>query len=397
MNKSEIIFNNLVAFAWSDGLDPKEEEYLFRFAEKNKINSLKAREIVDNKGSIIHTKSDDLKRVILNHIIDLAMVDGQFSTEEIDLCNNFVLKLGIDKSMMVLTQKLLESLNIINKQNENIKASLYAAKRIQRAILPPENQIQSCLSDNFVIYMPKDIVSGDFYWIAPLRKFKPNASKDIIFVSAVDCTGHGVPGAFMSIVGCDGLNTIVSELPFENLQPNEILKRLHDVVGKKLHEDDNKDIKNGMDIAFCMLNKKSRVLQYAGARNSLFIIKNSKDVKNRPNIDEKYIYKNGSDNLYEIKGDRINIGANEQKACFVNHEINMNKGDVFYICSDGYVDQNGGSLDKKFSNQSFRQMLLDIQSLNMEQQREVIIKTIKDWMGNKDQRDDIVVIGVKIN
>ena len=399
----ELIFENLVAFAWSDGLDIMEEGFLYEFAEKNNIEKSKAAAIIRKKGNITIPEDGDIKSTLLNHMIDLALIDGVFSTEELDLCNKFVKNMGLDASMVVLTTKLLTSLNEIDKQkniivkkNKDINDSLVAAKRIQKAILPPNMHIKNCLPNSFVIYMPKDIVSGDFYWIEQIGVVKNEINEDIIFVSAVDCTGHGVPGAFMSIVGHNGLNRILKESGI--VHPGEILTRLNAIVGENLHDCDNKEIKNGMDIALCSLNKKTRELEYAGALNSLYIVKKSaSNLLINCKIDQNRIYNNSTHTLFEIKGDRKSIGANQENVNFSNHEIVLEKGDVFYICTDGYVDQNGGENDKKFLPKAFRKMLLDIQDLDINQQKTKIYDTIKEWMGDREQRDDIVVIGVKID
>lgn len=403
IENSELVFENLTAFACSDGLDIKEEEFLYNFAEKYKIEKSKAISIIKRKGKIDIPSDTNLKRIMLNYMIDLAMADGKFSTEELNLCHKFVMKLGLDPSMMILTTKLLKALNKIDQQknliiikNQEAKSSLEAAKRIQRAILPPEKHIKMCLPDSFVIYMPKDIVSGDFYWIEPICPIKNDPNEDVIFVSAVDCTGHGVPGAFMSLVGCHGLNRIVKE--FGIVHPGEILKMLNRIVGENLHEDNNKDIKDGMDIALCVLNKKTRELEFAGARNSLYLVKSAdRNLEINYPVDEEKTHHDFTHILYEIKGDKSNIGANEEEVNFKNHEIVLETGDVFYICSDGYVDQNGGPKDKKYSPQAFRKMLLDIQDLEMQEQKTVITDTIIKWMGDREQRDDIVVIGVRID
>lgn len=397
-----LVFDNLVAFAYSDGLEEKEREFLFKFAEENGIEKAYAEATIANSKEFIIPEDTETKRTILNFMIDLAMVDGNFSSEELEMCNNFVNKLGLDASMTILTSKLLHSLNqideqkmIIARKNKDIEDSLNAAKNIQRAILPSDNKVKELLPNSFVLYLPKDIVSGDFYWVEPMKTTNGISDDDVVFVSAVDCTGHGVPGAFMSIVGYNGLNRSLKE--YGLIHPGEMLEMLNTVVGENLNEGDNVHIRNGMDISLCKLNKRTLKLEYAGAKNSVYIVKNnnSKESFSFP-IEDKNIHIRNTHTLYEIKADRHSIGANTQKNDFTNRVIQLEKGDTFYITSDGYVDQNGGPKDKKFRPQAFRELLLSIQHLTIADQKSHIYKTIQNWMGDREQRDDMVVIGVQV-
>lgn len=396
-----LVFDNLVAFAYSDGLEEEEREFLYKFAEENGISKEYADLTIANSKEFIIPEDTETKRTILNYMIDLAMVDGNFSSEELDMCNKFVDKLGLDASMTVLTSKLLHSLNqideqkmIIARKNKDIEDSLNAAKNIQRAILPSDKKVEELLPNSFVLYLPKDIVSGDFYWIEPLKTTNGISDEDVVFVSAVDCTGHGVPGAFMSIVGYNGLNRSLKE--FGLIHPDEILEMLNTVVGENLNEGDNMHIKNGMDISLCKLNKRTLELEYAGAKNSVYVLKRNDGNQDLGiEVEDRYINKGDTHTLYEIKADRHSIGANMQKNNFTNKIIQLEKGDTFYITSDGYVDQNGGPKDKKFRPQAFREMLLNMQKMNISDQKQHVHTTIKNWMGNTEQRDDIVVIGVQ--
>lgn len=397
-----LVFDNLVAFAYSDGLEEREREFLYKFAEENGIERDYADRTIASSKEFIIPEDTETKRTILNYMIDLAMVDGNFSSEELDMCNNFVDKLGLDASMTVLTSKLLHSLNqideqkmIIARKNKDIEDSLNAAKNIQRAILPSDKKVKELLPNSFVLYLPKDIVSGDFYWIEPMKTTNGISDEDVVFVSAVDCTGHGVPGAFMSIVGYNGLNRSLKE--FGLIHPDEILEMLNTVVGENLNEGDNEHIKNGMDISLCKLNKRTFELEYAGAKNSVYILKDNQGNQDFGiDVDEKYVHKGDTHTLYEIKADRHSIGANMQKSNFTNKVLQLEKGDTIYITSDGYVDQNGGPKDKKFRPQAFRQMLLSMQNMDIASQKEHVHTTIKNWMGSTEQRDDIVVIGVQV-
>ncbi len=397
-----LVYDNLVAFALSDGLEKREREFLLHFAAENGIDQAYAESVIENAKEFVIPEDTETKRTILNYMIDLAMVDGNFSSEELEMCNKFVEKLGLDASMTILTTKLLNSLNrideqkmIIARKNKDIEDSLNAAKNIQYAILPSDAKVRNLIPNAFVLYLPKDIVSGDFYWVEPLKTTNGINDDDVVFVSAVDCTGHGVPGAFMSIVGYNGLNRALKE--YGLVHPDEMLEMLNTIVGENLNEGDNEHIRNGMDIALCKLNKRTLEMEFSGAKNSVYVVRNNKH--NAPlglEVAEKHIHLGDTHTLYEIKADRHSIGANTQKSDFTNNVLQLSSGDAFYITSDGYVDQNGGPRDKKFRPQAFRQMLLDIQSLNMDEQKAHLHTTIKDWMGVAEQRDDMVVIGVKV-
>jgi serine phosphatase RsbU (regulator of sigma subunit)/HAMP domain-containing protein len=247
--------------------------------------------------------------------------------------------------------------------------SIKYAKRIQEAILPPDSIVKKLLPDSFILYKPKDIVSGDFYWIE--KKGKK------IFFSAVDCTGHGVPGAFMSIVGYNILKHIVNKL--NELEPATILNYLNNGVSETLHQGlDENTTRDGMDIALCSIDFEKNEIEYAGAYNPMYIIRNNE--------------------LIEIKADKFPIGMyiGENQKYYTNNKFNLEKGDTVYIFSDGYVDQFGGDKGKKFMAKQFRQTLLDIQSLSMAQQKQHLDSTIEKWKGSQEQVDDILVIGVRV-
>lgn len=258
----------------------------------------------------------------------------------------------------------------IEIQNKHITDSIRYAKRIQTAILPPDQLVKQLLPDAFILYKPKDIVSGDFYWLA---------QKDgRVMFSAVDCTGHGVPGAFMSIVGNDQLAYIVNVKGI--LTPGQILDELNVGVTNSLrHESSHTSVKDGMDIALCSLDFKTRKLDFAGAFNPLYLIRNNE--------------------LIEVKGDKSPIGSHEPGDLnqYTNHEMDLLPGDTIYVFSDGFADQFGGPMNKKLMYKRFRQILLEIQNNSMEKQKALLEKNLFDWMGTNEQVDDILVIGVKIN
>ncbi len=275
----------------------------------------------------------------------------------------------------------------IEDKNRDILASINYAKRIQEAILPPDKLVKESVEKSFVLFKPKDIVSGDFYWMA----VKPN----LVLFSVVDCTGHGVPGAFMSIVGYNNLNQAVNE---QNIyHPGDILDKLNELVELTLHSGEGKDVKDGMDLALCALHTNNNVLEYAGANNPVYLIRNKNS--NFIHNNEKYIasVENEKYALYEIKANRQPIGAYINRAKFTNHTIQLIEGDSIYIFSDGFPDQFGGPSGRKFKYKPFKELLLSIQELDMAAQRKMLDKTIEDWKGGSyEQVDDICVIGVRI-
>jgi serine phosphatase RsbU (regulator of sigma subunit) len=261
--------------------------------------------------------------------------------------------------------ELKKAYDIVEQKNTEIISSLNYAKRIQDALAPSSLFIKEYLTNSFILYKPKDVVSGDFYWIE-------NKADKILF-AAVDCTGHGVPGAFVSIIGHNGLNRCVNE--FCLLEPAQILDKLTELVIKTF-EKSIEEIYDGMDIALCSLNLKTNELEYAGANNSLYCISNGE--------------------LLEIKADKRPIGRYHSPVAFTNHKIQLKKGDLIYVFSDGYADQFGGENGKKFKSASFKELLLSIQHENIQRQREILLEQHLKWKGNGEQTDDICVIGVKV-
>tara|TARA_B110000037_G_scaffold137836_1_gene156023 strand:- start:8772 stop:10598 length:1827 start_codon:yes stop_codon:yes gene_type:complete len=282
----------------------------------------------------------------------------------------------------ILEQKVKERTEeVVRQRDENerqrlkledlykaVTASIRYAKRLQNSILPPKEVINSICPDSFVLYNPKDIVSGDFYWFEKTEKSN--------FFAAVDCTGHGVPGAFMSLVGANGLNTSIRE--YNASQPAEILDHLNKFVNESLNKSrEENQIRDGMDISLCSIDYEKMELYFAGANSPLYIIR-----------DEEFMI---------IKADKFAIGSFEPGTKKYNqHKVQLQKGDVIYLFSDGYADQFGGERGKKFLYNRFRQHLLSIHKEEMAHQKKYLQKTKFEWQGSYEQVDDILVIGVRI-
>ena len=286
------------------------------------------------------------------------------------------------------TEEVVQKSAEIERKNKDIIDSITYAKRIQDAILPSNDMFTRELPQTFVLFDPKDIVSGDFYWLAT----KDNKS----LFAAVDCTGHGVPGAFMSIVGYNLLDKIVGE--YGITEPAEILNELSKGVEDTLRTGTEKqEIKDGMDITLCSFDKTTGIMEYSGAYNPLYIITKTKlEIINGDEIEPNMIDENGL-MLFEIKADRFPIGSfSDSNSKYTNNSIKLSKGDTLYLFSDGYADQFGGPKGKKFRYKQFKQLLLSIYEKPMDEQKETLEKTMNDWKGDFEQIDDIIVIGTRL-
>jgi ligand-binding sensor domain-containing protein/serine phosphatase RsbU (regulator of sigma subunit) len=264
-----------------------------------------------------------------------------------------------DRTAIVVAQK-----EELAQKNKDITDSIRYAKRIQFAILPEK----SPFPETFILFKPKDIVSGDFYWFTEVG--------DKEFFSAVDCTGHGVPGAFMSIIGHNSLTKIVRE--YGILEPGKILTQLNKEVIETLHQrTDSGDVYDGMDLALVSYDRKEGQLEYSGAFNPLYLIRNGE--------------------IQETKANKLSIGRSSlnTEVEFTNHRFEMKKGDTVYLFSDGYADQFGGELMKKFKYKNLKELILKIQPETMDNQRAIMDQTIEQWRGDVEQVDDILVIGRK--
>jgi serine phosphatase RsbU (regulator of sigma subunit) len=256
----------------------------------------------------------------------------------------------------------------IAAQNEEITSSIQYASRIQSALLTPNDQINRIFPENFILYLPRDIVSGDFFYITQVGKLK---------ISVVaDCTGHGVPGGFMSMLGISFLTQIIGSKT--DLKANEVLNELRTLVITALHQTGEiGGSKDGMDIAIYIIDEETQTLQFAGANNPLILIRNNE--------------------LTHIKGDKMPIGIHLRgELSFTNNVMEIQKGDVIYTFSDGYVDQFGGDAGRKFMIKHFKELLLEIHHKPMNEQRQILEETLKNWHGNTPRIDDVVVMGVRI-
>jgi serine phosphatase RsbU (regulator of sigma subunit) len=262
---------------------------------------------------------------------------------------------------------LLETRNReIEQQKLEITDSIRYAKNLQTAVLASDGALRKLLPDPFILFMPRDIVSGDFYWADEVD--------GRVYFAVVDCTGHGVPGAFVSMVGHNGLNRVVRDLRLT--QPAEILERLSAVLTETLNRDEGLTVKDGMDMALCSYDPATMILEYAGAYNPLLIVRNGQEIL--------------------FKADRQPVGMQEGRKPFSNHRIMLQHNDRIFLYSDGFADQFGGETDKKFGSVRFRKLLVDTSILPMKAQAETLTAQLIEWRGHRDQTDDVTVLGVRI-
>ncbi|HAM09579.1 MAG: hypothetical protein A2X05_06825 [Bacteroidetes bacterium GWE2_41_25] len=336
--------------------------------------------------AVIYRKTKVITRPIIKLVENVDRITNGDLHERAEVAgNNEITRLSEKFNMMIaqlesytyeLEEKVKERTLKIEKQKEEIEEqkkhimdSIYYARRIQNAILPSYLHIDSYLKDYFILYLPKDIVSGDFYWM--------HCSDGQCMIAAVDCTGHGVPGAFMSIVGFNQLNYAVSVKQAKTA--GSILDELNAGVIATLNENvTDSSIKDGMDMALCVFDFAAKKVEFAGANNPMILIRNGETLT--------------------YKGDRFPIGVYEGTVVkpFTNNEIDIIDGDCIYLFSDGYPDQFGGPDNKKFMFRRFQELMLEVHTLPMAQQKEILLQRLNDWKGENEQVDDILVIGIRV-
>jgi tetratricopeptide (TPR) repeat protein len=289
--------------------------------------------------------------------------------------------------------------HVVEEAHKEIRDSINYAKRIQNAILPPARIVKEYLPDSFILYNPKDIVAGDFYWLETFASDRSSEfEENIILFAAADCTGHGVPGAMVSVVCNNGLNRSVRE--YSLTEPGLILDKTREIVIQEFEKSDD-EVKDGMDISLSALAHRAQSengaqsfqLQWAGANNPLWIIadENRADLSGFKNLTGL-----GGKALYEIKPNKQPIGKVDNPQPFATHTLELQEGDIIYVFTDGYQDQFGGEKGKKFKASQLKELLLSIQDKTMEEQKQQLEKAFEDWKGSLEQIDDVCIVGVRI-
>jgi serine phosphatase RsbU (regulator of sigma subunit) len=268
---------------------------------------------------------------------------------------------------------IAEGLHVANKE---ITDSISYASFIQNAVLAPSHELSRIFTEHFIFYMPKSIVSGDFYWFKEMR----NGDR---ILAVADCTGHGLSGSLLSMLGISFLNQIVAQLEHQAYSAASILDSLKHLFIQSLHQKSDIDyVQDGMHIALCVFDKEGRTMQYATAFHSIFVVRKNMET--------------GTPELIEYKGNRIPVGIYITDEEFINYQVEIQKDDVVYMYSDGIIDQFGGPNNKKYMTGRFKQFLLSISQLPITGQRSILINEFEKWKGNGEQTDDIIVVGVKV-
>ena len=316
-----------------------------------------------NKGNIYRYIAKPWSREELKITIDSAFEVYNLKTQ------NKILIKDLKEANQNLEQKVEERTRQIEQQSMNITDSIHYASRIQKALMLPSEELDRLLPSHFILNKPKDIVSGDYYWVS----HKNNR----MIIAVADCTGHGVPGAFMSIMGINFLNEIVNKT--ESIRANEILNELRDQLIKSLGQTGQRDeTKDGMEMALCVVDFGSKKLQFSGAFRPMYMISNGE--------------------LMVINGDRMPIGIyNEKEVTFTNKEVAFKENDIIYLFTDGYVDQIGGPHRKTFKSIKLKQLLQDIYRNPLKKQQSLLEKEHEAWRGDVEQIDDIMILGIKLS
>jgi serine phosphatase RsbU (regulator of sigma subunit)/tetratricopeptide (TPR) repeat protein len=336
----------------------KLKDSIFNTDNKNKFTQITMQHDFDQKEAKIKFEHD--KKITENknklNLVGLGLIISVMFSVIVFFQRN-----KIKKEKKIVDEKNV----IIEHKNREILDSITYAKRIQSAILPQPKLVKEFLEDSFILYKPKDIVAGDFYWLEVVG--------DTVLFAAADCTGHGVPGAMVSVVCNNGLNRAVREYGLK--EPNEILDKTRQLVVEEFEKSDE-EVKDGMDISLCALNTSTNQLFWSGANNPLWILRNGE--------------------IMEYKADKQPIGKHFDAKPFSLVEVQLKKNDIIYIFTDGFQDQFGGPKEKKFRVAQMRELFLTLTSKTMEEQRKIIDESFENWKGDLEQVDDVCVIGVRI-
>jgi len=294
----------------------------------------------------------------------------------------------LEKIVVRRTSEIRKANQQLEEKNKEIIDSINYAKRIQEAILPSMHTFFEYLPSSFVTYLPKDIVAGDFYWMEKVQH-PENPNESIILFAAADCTGHGVPGAMVSVVCSNALNRAVRE--YGIIKPNLILDKVAKLVEETFAKSDL-EVKDGMDISLCAYYPEQKLLEWSGANNPLYIVTPEKA---QVDVDREMVGETHLPNLFEIKADKQPIGKFSYRTPFTLHQIPLNEGDIFYSFTDGFADQFGGDKGKKYKTKNMKEFLRSIYNLPIDEQGELIKREFNNWRGDLEQIDDVCVIGVR--
>lgn len=347
----------------------KEDEYKLNIAQKEAEIAEKELTVQNEKLKAEESRSQNLRLYFLLSLITVVLIS----------------LIIIYRRTTKLNKAIALSKIILEQKNKEVLDSIKYAKQIQDAILPPKRYYTEILNEAFIFYRPKDIVAGDFYWVEQVDHK--------IYFAVADCTGHGVPGAMVSVICHTALNRSLKEFGLE--KPGDILEKTSELVQETFSKSD-REVKDGMDIALCMIDTKTNILQFAGANNPVWIVKNiQSDFLGQ--IPAKNMLASENSVLIELRGNRQPIGYFERKQVFINQSIQLEKNDTVYLSSDGYFDQFGGDKGKKIKSRAFKEKLLQVQNSSIQEQYELLVSLFDGWKGDFEQTDDVCVMGFKLN
>lgn len=362
---------SFVVLRKQDSLRKAEEEAQRKQTEIDLLNT--DRMLKEAQLSEQEAQSRVQRIIILTGTIFLIVLIGSSVT----IYKNYSDKKKANELLNLQNIEIQKQRDQIQKQNENISKSINYAQGIQRALLPPQSNLQAIFPESFIFFRPRDVVSGDYYWFKELTTGYGSYEKTgKVAVSAIDCTGHGVPGAFLSMIGYNLLDDIV----FRGIhKPGAILTELNNGIRRTLRQDET-DNRDGMDMALCVVDTKTNIVEFSGAKNPLVYVVNNE--------------------VNRIRGDKESIGGgmDYRNDEFTTHVIKVESPTWFYMFSDGFIDQFGGPDGRKYMIKNFIDLLAGISILPSDQQRDILKNTLKDWLGTKyPQVDDILVVGFKID
>jgi serine phosphatase RsbU (regulator of sigma subunit) len=359
----EVLGNYKEAFRL-DKINDEIEKKIYNLEKINKINEIESQLKLTEKEKIITQKELQIKEEQV-HTLEAESKISQLIFVVLFSVIIIIFIIIVLMRAKKLNNKISAQKMMLEHKNKEITDSINYAQRIQSAILPSSDYVNKTLPNSFVLYKPKDIVAGDFYWIKKVN--------DNIVYATADCTGHGVPGAMVSVVCSNSLNQSIKELKTAN--PAEILEMTRTLVKESFKSKDD-NVKDGMDITLCSINYLQNTIQFTGANNPLYIIRNKQ--------------------IIEVKGDKQPVGNHIKEVPFTVHTIQLEKNDVVYTFSDGYVDQFGGEKGKKFMRKRFKALLLKISNKPMQEQKSILNNTFETWRGELEQVDDVCVIGIRV-
>jgi ABC-type amino acid transport substrate-binding protein/serine phosphatase RsbU (regulator of sigma subunit) len=371
----------------------KGQDELLSILEKGiaSIPNKEKNEIVQNWVTVQYEHGIDMAKIWTIAAVSggvVLLIFGSFVYWNRKLKREVSLRKEAEEQLRESFDEISEQKKIIEHKNEEVLDSIKYAKRLQEAILPPSALINEKIKKNFVLYLPKDIVAGDFYWMESVKS--QDTGKEVNLIAAADCTGHGVPGAMVSVVCSNALNQSV--LQHKLLDPGKILDKTTELVVDRF-ERSAEEVKDGMDIGLAAIEEKDNgsIVKFAGANNNIWVVSKRENIGLESNVMEQ-------DGLFlhELKANKQPVGKYEHLQPFNTTVLELEKGERFFLYSDGYADQFGGPSGKKFKGKNFKKLILDTVNESLSSQKEKLIQNFETWKGEMEQLDDVCVIGVEI-